>query len=298
MRGWDVGIGAVSTLAVKVARDLREKGVPTVIIASRNQCPGYAFMTRSELMEAAGPVPVIRDHGGPLQAQVPDIGLEALWSDVNAGFSALHVDVCKLPLNEQGTTLRMLVREIKNDMPWVNVEVGDERGTCDDNLELVAYASEMKISAAVAPAGTQCLALRQVGTADPAIVRAFREMLPRSCGCVLHNADWCTSGTLDSLIEAGCTRVNIAPEVALAEVDAIRQELTYEERADLQAIAFNSRRWVRWFPDKYAGASVLQKARAATHYALQDPQVQRITKDAYRSGRAEAAVREAILRVS
>src|SRR5262245_14331805 len=101
-----IAVGAVSQRVVMVAANLK---VPQIVASRRqvNESGGYIGWTPEQLVVivrelSGGVTDVIRDHGGPFQDGSDDDDWERAFDiDVAAGFDGLHIDVSKLPREEQ-----------------------------------------------------------------------------------------------------------------------------------------------------------------------------------------------------
>lgn len=271
--GAHVAIGAVSRRVVEEAARLK---VPQ-IVASRRQVDidgGYTGMDQRELVRVVKKMShmtsVIRDHGGPNRGAMPDDGIESLDADVAAGFHGLHLDVCDVEYSRQLETLRTLVARYADETMWL--EVGGEHDTQDWNIRLLRAATNVtaNIDTVVLGAGTFVFNDRQVGMTDPGalfdLVTAARAVLP-DVMTKLHNADWLGYAARRQIAEQ-VDFVNVAPEIAQVEVDALLLVLGRQDAHDLMRFAYDSGAWRRWFHDDQG--TWFERARCAVRYVMTD----------------------------
>jgi len=255
-------VGAVSRRVVEMAI---LEGVHQ-IVASRAQVEddhGYTGLTRQQLVDMACPTKIVRDHGGPMQGQAPDDGVESLERDIDAGFSALHLDVSKLPRHSQPDELRKLLERFGHRIP---VEVGGEHDAWSHTevLEDIAHRTISRPFTLVIDSGGHIHADRQVGFIEkpPVIAARRRCTLGKWRTTKAHNADW----ILPSIRKQFADFYNIAPEIALVETDALLMCLSRSDAYMLLEAAYTSGKWRRWF-NKDEG-TVYERARCAIRYIV------------------------------
>ena len=223
--------------------------------------------------------------------------LESFRCDIRAGMDLLHVDASKdgsAPADFETALGRLVAlcseceESARRDGRNVAFEVGLERqgATIDDPRDfaskLLRILDEFEGLSLPRPAfvvgqtGTKVVGTtnrgrfrghgRQVDTVRT-IVKLCRE---RGTALKAHNADYLQPEQLDGLVSAGVDAINIAPEVGVAETRAIlgwlrEKDLRPEEDLFLE-LAFNSRAWVKWFPD--GEGTDIERATAAGHYVF------------------------------
>lgn len=267
----NVCVGAASVRVVEEAARLQ---VPQ-IVASRSQVNtdgGYIGMTPRELvnvvrLESNGKTHVIRDHGGPLQGGFDDDGVAAFDADVEAGFDALHIDVCMLPQGyEQLKTLRELVKRYADD---INIEVGGEHDDQEWLWEIIdATVDITRPTVAVADVGGYCWADKQSGNFQD-IERVTQLVEQYHCIGVkikAHNMDWYgRRKRYTSILDYW----NIAPELGLLESDAWLHTLPTKAADEVLQYSLDSEKWRRWFNDDEG--TDLERARCGVRYLMNDP---------------------------
>lgn len=267
-------VGATSRRVVEEAAKLQVHQ----IVASRSQVEGdygYSGFTPASLVDtvkkfSSGKTEVVRDHGGPEQGGRLD-SIDALHADVDAGFDGLHVDVCKLPYEEQTDALK----HILNDLAGANVhfEIGGEHEPNDWNFALleVALAQGVVPKYAVAGFGSYVWMDRQCGR--PVTVTHLENITRTNANngvmTKIHNADWIGKRikTYGDVVDA----YNIAPELGCLEVDLLLSQLHGNAANDLLDYAYDSQRWHRWF--KSDEGTWFDRAKCALRYLLNDPHV-------------------------
>ncbi|WP_145926741.1 tagatose-6-phosphate kinase [Amycolatopsis orientalis] len=223
--------------------------------------------------------------------------LESFRCDIRAGMDLLHVDASKegsAPADFDTALSRLVAlcgecdESARRDGRDVAFEVGLERqdATIDDPRDfadkLLRIMDELERLSLPRPAfvvgqtGTKVVGTTNQGAfrgcgrqvdAVRAIVELCRE---RGTALKAHNADYLHPEQLDGLVSAGVDAINIAPEVGVAETRAIlgwlkEKELRAEEDFFLD-LAFNSKAWVKWFPD--GEGTDIERATAAGHYVF------------------------------
>lgn len=265
-------VGAVSRRVVEEAACL---GV-TQIVASRRQVDidgGYVGLDQYELVDLVRSLSrsltrVVRDHGGPNRGARPDAddGVTSLEVDVDAGFDGLHLDVCEIPRADQVEILNALVDRFTG-RAWL--EVGGEHEDHNWNLHLLESIPHHRerIDTLVMGAGTHIFNDRQVGHVDPALFRrtTTAKAIHGVTRTKLHNADWLGYAEWSNLASA-VDLINVAPEVAQVEVDAILTCLGRAAAHRLLNVAYDSGAWRRWFEDDQG--DWFEHARCAVRYVL------------------------------
>lgn len=264
-------VGATSRIVVEEAAKLH---VPQ-IVASRRQVDetgGYIGLSPSELVAVVaelseGATKVVRDHGGPHQnGNASDDWVSAFDLDVESGFDSLHIDVCKLPRDEQVAELLDLVERYA---PVIDFEIGgerDEQAWLDVLLKSVLDTGA-KPTYAVLDVGGHAWADRQRGFfRQPHVVadetRRYHDVdvLTKA-----HNMDWagCRQDYADIL-----DAYNVAPEFAAVEIDSWLRALPPGYAQALLEAGYNSHRWERWFGP--GEGTPFEKARCALRYIWVD----------------------------
>jgi len=265
-------VGAASQRVVQEAALL---GVHQVV-ASRRQvgefAPGYTGWTSAQLVTVVhelsdGKTSVVRDHGGPYQNGDPNDDWErAFDADVDAGFDVLHLDMCKLPEDEQAA---MLTRLCKRYHGRTRIEVGGERDPQPWLNKLLETALAVcQPEASVADFGGRIWADRQCGTI---ISRYWVEWTAafyshHRVKAKAHNFDW--FGDRQSY---GDILYNVAPEFGNVEIDAWLHVLPYAEGQQILDFAYSGGAWKRWFGS--SEGTYFERARAALRYHLNSPEV-------------------------
>lgn len=274
------------------------------IVASRSQVEGdygYSGFTPESLVNTVqkfsdGKTEVVRDHGGPGQGGRLD-AIDALHADVDAGFDGLHLDVCKLPYEEQTDALKHLVNEFAGAP--VFIEVGGEHEDSDWNHHLleVTLGEGIIPRYAVAGFGSFVWMDRQCGRPiSPTHLENITHINANlGAQTKIHNADW-VGKRLERYGEF-VDAYNIAPELGCLEVDLLLTELNSNAADDLLTYAYDSDRWKRWF--KSDEGTWFDRAKCALRYLLNDSHVIELTKEFMpHDGEAfiRARIREHILR--
>jgi hypothetical protein len=298
-------VGAVSQRVVEVAA---ECCVPE-IIASRRQVDiggGYTGYDQHGLVDAvrmrSTTTEVVRDHGGPMQGgalEADDDDIRSMMRDIEAGFDAIHVDVCKLPRGEQENALLQRMVAIDGRVP---IEVGGEHENHIENMDLIRVACEhgtrgttTRVKYGILQTGAKIWGDQQVGMPLHKSVVADNAKNIRQytgVGTKTHNQDWFPRRRI--LVES-VDACNIAPEYAKVEVQACLDVLDFDQVAELLNIAYSSRAWERWF--NLDEGTWRDRAVCAVRYVMQRPVVKEIlTFEPQRETYVREVIRDAILR--
>lgn len=272
-------IGAASRRVVEVAASL---DVPQ-IVASRRQVDiggGYTGWDQEGLVDAVRArstvTQVVRDHGGPHQnGERNDDWVASLDADVDAGFDALHLDVCKLDESQQELELRRLVARYAGG---IDLEIGgerDEQGWLSHLLSvaLEEVSSPNDILYVVADVGGHIWNDRQIGhvkaPGDVARLRSQYDL--RGVKLKAHNMDWFG---LRSRYVGAIDAVNIAPEFGNVEIDAWLRRMSSEDVDAILDLGLESNAWTRWFAD--GEGTEFERARAGLRYLMDTDEVRAI----------------------
>ena len=287
-------VGAGSRRIVEEAAKLRVHQ----IVASRRQVgefgvgyTGYTSSTFAETLRklSCGETRVVRDHGGPYQnGKDDDDWVAAFDADIDAGFDVLHIDVCKLPRDEQEAEL---VRLCKRYRGKARTEIGGERDEQSwlDGLLAVAM-TEVQPVTAVADFGGHIWADRQCGnimTVDQAR-GLVHEYASRGVVAKAHNFDW--FGGRQKYTGFLC---NVAPEFGNVEIDAWLRLLDRDDVDYVLEHAYATEAWRRWFNDDEG--TQFERARAAMRYCLNDRELEFVF-EWYDDEPVREAIRDAIQR--
>jgi hypothetical protein len=266
-------IGAVSRRVVEVAADLQVYQ----IVASRGQVDvggGYTGLDQEDLVSlvrsrSLGVTKIIRDHGGPLQGREEDDGIESFQADVDAGFDGLHIDVCKLPEQEQPAALVKLVDRFGDQ--GVTLEIGGEHDPgswTEILLDAVVKETEYRPDFVVLDTGSHVWAESQVGDLHKLrdVERTARHLRSQGIKTKAHNMDWV--GDRVRRYRDAVDAYNIAPEFARLETDALLTVLDDDDAYELLSRAFESGAWHKWFNNDEG--TWFDRARCAVHYVQED----------------------------
>lgn len=263
-------VGAVSPRVVEVAASL---GVHQ-IIASRRQVNvngGYTGITPKQLVDmvhshstSTNRTHVVRDHGGPLQGGFDDDGIDAFDADVDAGFDALHIDVCYVPRDDQPCVLTNLIRRYRNS---VDIQIGgerDEQAWLNQLLEVTLPL--VTPTYAVIDLGGHVDSDRQQGARFLPFDTAWdftQQYHALGTHTVAHNMDF-TGHRLK--YHGAIDAYNVAPEFGVVEIDAILTTLPFDVSRDVLEYAYRSRAWTRWF--SVNNGTWLERAKCALRYIM------------------------------
>jgi hypothetical protein len=275
-------IGATSRRVVEEAARCRVHQ----IVASRSQVEGsygYSGFTPESLVATVkkfsdGETEVVRDHGGPNQGGKQDY-LEALHADVAAGFDGLHLDVCKVPYEDQEGVLKHMLHEFAG--AGVHLEVGGEHEPNEWNYQLLetTLAEGITPEYVVAGFGSHVWMDRQCGR--PVTPSHLKQITLRNSrhnvSTKIHNADWI--GQRVARYGDTVHAYNLAPELGCLEVDLLLSQLNGNASDDLLHYAYDSKKWRRWFSDEREEGTWFDRAKCALRYLLEDDYVADISQE-------------------
>lgn len=272
-------VGATSRRVVEEAASL---GVHQIVASNAqvNDRGGYTGLTPRELVDivrelSGGRTAVVRDHGGPYQypAGYEDTDyVRDLHGDIDAGFNGLHLDVCKMPRDEQTGYLKFMLTEF--DGAGVTLEIGGEHETSEWNLELLTTALDVGVSPdyVVLGFGSYVWADRQCGRpVSPEELRTFSDLVSKMTGgdtrTKIHNADWV--GRRRERYADSVDAYNIAPELGCLEVDLILATMLPSVAATILENGYAAGTWRRWFYDDEG--TWFDRAKCGVRYGMGRP---------------------------
>lgn len=267
-------VGAASRRVVEEAAKLHVHQV----VASRRQVhepTGYIGLSPRQLVDLVdtlsyGNTRVVRDHGGPNQGGFDDDGVDALQVDVDAGFHALHIDVCNEPAAQQRGLLRELCVRFNDTTPQ-GLEVGGEheRPTWNTRLLRAVLDAGIKPAYVVAGLGTRVWNDLQVGYVhdDDNVRAAVNFAHENGVKVKAHNMDWIPDRRL-KLARMEVDAYNLAPELGQVEIRAILKSVPADVAEALLAHAYASRAWRRWFG--LGEGTMNARAECALRYLLEN----------------------------
>lgn len=263
-------VGAVSRRVVEEAARLNVHQ----IVASRRQVDvggGYTGLDQYGLVNLVRDLGsrslVVRDHGGPNQGPEPDDGLDSLRADIAAGFDAVHLDVCKVDRDLQEETLLALVRATE-PTPYELGGEHDEQAWTNRLHRYLAGRDCRPPTAVVLDTGAHIWADRQRGPVhmpgDPVMQITADTLHAHGIATKAHNFDWIGGRErYDHVVDI----YNLAPELALVEIDAWLTVLDRDAARDLLYMGYLSDAWRRWFgPEE---GTYIERARCGVRYVLE-----------------------------
>jgi tagatose-1,6-bisphosphate aldolase non-catalytic subunit AgaZ/GatZ len=286
-----------------------------------------------------------RDHGGPwhrdeeLRARLPldeamASAIASYRADVEAGFNLLHVDPTRDPwgavalnaVTERSLALVEAVERARREQELapVSYEIGTEETsgglTADSDFTsfIVGLLARLRAEALPRPAfivgqtGTLVKMRENIGSFDAATAQRLAAIARKhGLGFKEHNADYVATDLLAAHPQLGITAANVAPEMGVAETQALlalaeREETAVKQRSrpqaepDVEPSGFRriveekvlaSGRWLKWLLPADQGtteadlrASDARRAEVAAacgHYVFTDPEVQAARRQLY-----------------
>lgn len=204
-----------------------------------------------------------RDHGGALQGDAEDDGLESFRHDAESNFDLIHIDPWKKfkTVDAAAQNTMDMMRHISAHNSNCRYEVGTEEAIrryeveeletflkiLKENLEGSLWE---KIEYAVIQGGTGLLGTANIGVFDETRCAAMIAVCA-SYGLKSkeHNGDFLALKDIGRRFELGLDGLNIAPEFGGCETECILDALTTEEQLEkFFRLCYDSRRWVKWMP--------------------------------------------------
>lgn len=272
-------VGAVSRRVIEEAA----KAKVAQIVASRRQVDimkGYTGLNQTQFVDlvielSEGYTQVVRDHGGPNQGWQLDDGIKSFDEDLTAGFDVLHLDVCKLPRDEQEKQLMCYANRYKKSK--IGFEVGGEH---DDwawtrNLYHLLTDTGFQVDWVVMDTGSFIWAERQRGKLKTAQQMLLQKAdLDINVRTKAHNFDWVARRELNSTyVDA----YNLAPELAAVEADAMLTCMPRLQAYEFLNTAYKSQCWNRWFNE--GEGTHFERARCAARYVLEFHSIKKLDVD-------------------
>lgn len=207
---------------------------------------------------------LVRDHGGPLQGNTPDYGLDSLYEDCQPNmFDVIHIDIWKKYQDyQEGFVATMFyinycVRINENILFEVGTEEAIRPFTVEevDKLlsDLKTYLEPRifnKIKYIVVQSGTALKGNNNIGSYDKDRLLKMVEVANKhKIICKEHNGDYLPVTLVKEKFKLGLDCINIAPEFGNIETQFILKKMQ-ETRPELIEEFFNicleSKRWVKW----------------------------------------------------
>lgn len=216
--------------------DTRKK--PLGLIPSRRQIEnsgGYVNNWSTKqfcdyLHQKTNNVLLVRDHGGPLQGNSPDDGMESMLCDVENNFNILHIDPWKSVDNvDDGIrkTLQILEKVCLKDEK-IKFEIGTEASifpySPDDLYKIIQSVYKFlgsdadRVKYAVVQSGVQISGTSNIGVYNR---ERLKDMISavHSFGLLSkeHNGDYLTKQEIRKRVVLGLDSINIAPEFGVMQ---------------------------------------------------------------------------------
>lgn len=266
-----LGVGPMSRQIIEaVFGYAQEKGVPLMLIASKNQVDyerGYVFHTAEyrdyldtmKIKYPAAKVYICRDHCGPGHNSIFDMAdtYRTIDADLESGFDLIHVDFCF----HRGDYENILI-ESKNAIEYIQrqalgtlIEVGTDENDGVGVEDIVRAEEQMKHFTSycqphffVSQTGSLIREVSQEGMFHDDYVSKLRLLADKyGVGIKEHNADYLSAGEIKKrreLVDA----VNVAPQLGVLQTKlTLYKAMLYGINAnDFLDVAYRSRKWEKW----------------------------------------------------
>ena len=167
--------------------------------------------------------------------------VESAKAAFDAGFNSVHIDMSKLPFEENVAGTREVVDYVKSKNPDVSVEgeLGYLRGSSviqEENIEIRPedLTNPERAAEFVEKTGVDRFSgaygnIHGIAANEPKIdierIRAIRDILPENVFLVLHGGSGITDDDMRKAIEAGIANIHINTEIRIAYAEALREAL-------------------------------------------------------------------------
>jgi len=264
-----LGISPVSMNVIDSVIEYSNKyDVQLMLIASRNQIDtagGYVGLTSKEFVDyARSPnIVVCRDHSGS--------SVEAIMSDLGAGFDLIHID-CSEYLGDILQATKRLLEIVKYCDVLLEVGTEDNTGisTNTDKFrrDLEFITKIVRPEFIVGGTGSLVKEIYQVGYFDYDTVKELVSMA-HSFGIKFkeHNVDYTSLTDLRQRVNVGVDAINIGPELGVAQTKVVI-ELAQRYGVSLDALlnrSLQSGAWKKW---TYGKTLDSLKSVIAGHYVF------------------------------
>jgi len=279
-----------------------ENEIPLGLIPSRRQIDkssGYVNNWNTETFSkyvrdksASQRIFVQRDHGGPMQGDYSDDGVESLVNDGNH-FDLLHIDPFKYhkSIRDSADYTSKVINEISQSS-HCEFEIGTEeaifpmspddarsfflevRNQTGENFDRVRYL--------VVQFGTKILGATNTGSFDLErakrmldVCKSFNKLSKE------HNGDYLSAEDVRLRRSIGLDALNVAPEMGGIESMCVLRKI--QSNPDLVDKFFqcciSTNRWQKWFPPNFDPKDdMVGVIRACGHYCFSSPCFAEITK--------------------
>jgi len=167
--------------------------------------------------------------------------VESAKEAFDAGFNSVHIDLSKLPFEENVAGTREVVDYVKSKNPDVSVEgeLGYLRGSSIIQKEAIEIKPEdltrpEQAAEFVEKTGVDRFSgaygnIHGIAANEPKIdierIKAIREILPKNVFLVLHGGSGITDDDMRKAIDAGIANIHINTEIRAAYTEALRRAL-------------------------------------------------------------------------
>lgn len=289
-------IGPMSKNIVEAIIEFSNKyDLPLGLIPSRRQVEysgGYVNSWRTDtfadfVRKRSSNIVIERDHGGPGQGNYRDSGFTSISEDMKSHFDLIHIDPwkeykdIKVAAEETAVLIEHCLR-LPNISNSTLFEIGTEEAIRKYSPEeLEEFLTEMKkyefafskVKYAVVQFGTSLSGSTNTGTFDK---ERAKQMVKVCKGFRLfskeHNGDYLTLEGVTERFSVGLDAINIAPEFGNIETKVYLENASEEFFEKFYRLCFDSKRWVKWFPEKFVPEfNKKELVEAAGHYVFNHP---------------------------
>lgn len=266
-----VSVGPMSKEIIDVAcRYANERKVSLTLIPSRRQVDwdgGYIGLTSSEIVqyvkERSDWVKIQRDHGGPHQGEVDDVGFDSLYWDAKL-FNSIHIDPFKLKNFSRSVYATVGYIDFCSKVnPLIEFEVGTEEaifpyrphelGSMLHHLrERLSKGAWERIKTVCIQCGTALLGTDNVGEYDAerlySMVKVCKQYGKSSKE---HNGDYVSDDVIKEKLSSGLDAINIAPEFGKMQTEVYLQRFSPQQFDQWFEICHNSMKWKKWVEESF-----------------------------------------------
>jgi D-tagatose-1,6-bisphosphate aldolase subunit GatZ/KbaZ len=303
LKKFKLGVGPMSNEIINLCLEYSKVyEYPLMIIASRNQVDatsGYVCTT-SELVKKikdnvyynSDRILICRDHCGPyfsdLDQQLElddavDKCIETIDKDIDANFELIHIDVSRIPIDQQESTTHILIEHALSRNPNILFEYGSEDNTgehldqtlknIDRQIQIVSkYASNLRYIVSQTGSLTKHT---QVGNFSIEQNSVIAEKIAKA-GFLFkeHNADYLSVDDVKLRVAANVDALNIAPQLGTIQSSVIT-DLGKEfstEYTEFYNYVLATNYWKKWVTKDIVDDNI--KFLVSAHYCFNSKQCQ------------------------
>ena len=203
---------------------------------------------------------LVRDHGGPMQGEMPDDGMKSIFCDIKNNFNILHIDPWKTAVNvDDGINkTKKILEKICLADENINFEIGTEASifsyTPTDLNKIITEvhnflgSSFNRVKYAVVQSGVEIEGTKNIGVFNPSRLKEMINIIHDfSLLSKEHNGDYLTKEEITERARLGLDSINIAPEFGVMQTRLFLDSVFNEQDFELAyQICEKSKKYLKW----------------------------------------------------